>query len=147
MIWDRTVEFDADDAGTKTKFRRWMKAGAQYGDRTHDLGIGVLPWRSHVKALQVNWIQKYRDASRGEWKSLLDAWFARFPEGRGAVYTSRSVKELTASTTGRASSLPAFWVSALSALREIGVHKAHPLKWELDDVRAHPYLVEAQYSQ
>ena len=55
-----------------TALRRWMKKGAQYGDRTHDLGLGLLPWRCHSRAIQVMWILRYLDGTRGDWKTLLD---------------------------------------------------------------------------
>lgn len=37
-------------------------------------GSSLLNWHAHVKALQVKiWLQ-YRDASRNEWKLILELW-------------------------------------------------------------------------
>ena len=139
LVWGKDVAFDAEQAGTDAKFRRYLKKNAQYGNRKTDLGIGMLDLESHIRALQVNWLLKYRDGTRGEWKDLLDAWFARDNElGRGAVFSTKPVKEMTKSTTGRRSALPRFWREALATLRELGLNKAHPLRWTLDDARAHP---------
>ena len=138
LIWGKDVTFDAEEAGTHVKFRRWMKKDAQYGNRKTHLGIGLLPWRDHLKALQVNWLLKYMDGSRGEWKFLLDAWFARHPEGRGAIFSTLPANKLVTSTTYRQGALPRFWVHALQALRELPLTKADPRRWTLPDARAHP---------
>ena len=72
-----------------------MRKDAQFGNRKQDLGIGLLPWGEHVKSLQVNWLLRYMDATRGEWKLLLDAWLARGHEDRGTMFTTVGVKSLT----------------------------------------------------
>ena len=81
LVWEREVIFDAEAVGTEKNFRRFMRKDAQFGNRKQDLGLGLLPWGEHVRSLQVNWLVRYMDATRGEWKLLLDAWLARGHEG------------------------------------------------------------------
>ena len=139
LVWAKDPTFTAGEAGSENKFKRWMKEGAQCNDRRTGLGIGLLDWPSHVKALQLKWILNYRDGTQGDWKFLLDAWFARtYTEHRGAPFTSIQIKDLTKSTTGRHSALPRFWRQALETLRDLGIHKAHPRRWTANDARAHP---------
>ena len=115
-----------------------MKAKAQFGDRRRKLGLGLIDWESHVKAIQIKWLLNYRDATRGEWKLLLDAWLARHETARGGPFTSVPLKKLIKSTTQRASALPPFWVSALKALRDLPLTQADPRRWSWEDARAHP---------
>jgi hypothetical protein len=83
------VEFDAEELGTEIKFRRYMRDRAPYAPKPPmGLGLAVLHWPSHVKGLQVKWLLKYRDGSQGQWKCLLDRWFARTVDGRGAPFTT-----------------------------------------------------------
>ena len=79
---------DPDEIGTTTKFRRWMKEGAQYGNRTLQLGLGILPWDEHCKAIRARWILRYLDATQGDYKQVLDSWFARYQEGRSSVFST-----------------------------------------------------------
>ena len=87
LVWAKDVTFDAAEVGTQVGFRRFMKEGAQHGNRKRDLGVGLLNWAQHVRSLQANWILRYMDATRGEWKNLLDVWFARPETGRGSPFT------------------------------------------------------------
>ena len=138
LVWAKDFEFDAVEIGTDVKFKRFMKKGAQHGNRKQDLGVGLLPWPAHVRSLQAMWILKYRDASRGDWKLLLDAWFARTEEGRGAPFTQIARSKLTASTTQRRCALPKFWVQALKAVRIVPLVRAHPMRWETEEARGNP---------
>ena len=53
------------------------------------------------------------------WKGVLDWWFGRYQEGRGAVFTTIPTRDLIKSrVAGRASRLPAFYRRALKHLRE-----------------------------
>ena len=69
-----------------------MKENAQWGDRKTQLGLGVLHWELHLKAIRIHWLaQRYMDGKRGPWKTLLDNWFARSEIGRGALFVSENL--------------------------------------------------------
>ena len=77
-----------------------MKKDAQWGDRKSKLGIGLLNWPNHVRALRIHWVtQRYLDGRRGPWKELLDLWLARTPMGRGGVLDTTPAAQLYKSTT------------------------------------------------
>ena len=138
LVWQKDVMFPEGEIGSTLTSRRWLKAGAQYGDRKRDLGIGLLDWEAHVQAIQAKWLLRYRDATRGEWKFLLDRWLARHETGRGGPFTTTPISKLIKSTTQRVSALPTFWKSALKAIRSLGIYKADPRGWTWEDARAHP---------
>ena len=93
-----------------------------------ELGLGLLHWPSHVKALQIKLLSTYNDASTGEWKAILDCWLARTREGRGAVFANYRIKDLIQSNSGRASHLPRIFVAAISALRELTLTPMSPVE-------------------
>ena len=139
LVWGKDTTFQADERGTVLVGRRFMKKDAQWGNRKTELGVGLMSWCMHVKAIRVHWLAaRYMDATRGPWKQLLDLWLARFPEGKGTIFTTRPVKELIKSTTQRRRSLPDFWVRAVKDLKALPLSKAYPEKWDRDDARAHP---------
>ena len=39
LVWSKEAHFDPDEYGTDSSIHRWMKAAAQHGNRTQDLGI------------------------------------------------------------------------------------------------------------
>ena len=125
LIWAKEADFDAEEMGTRTAFRRWMKKGVQYRPRK-ELGLGVLDWPSHVKGLRTIWLFRYLDATCGEYKLILDQWFRRYHEGRGSILTTIPTKDLTKSLTYRPSALPQFWKQALQNLRELEVVRLIP---------------------
>ena len=139
LIWVKRPEFDPDEIGTSAKFRRWMKNQAQYGTRVLDLGLGILDWTSHVKALRCRWLFRYCDATRGQYKEVLDQWFARYHEGRGTMFTTLKESELTKSLTYRPSALPKFWKLALADLRTLTIDRVFPNRCiSEDEARAMP---------
>ena len=79
FTWAKDLDMDPDEIGCTAKFRRWMRSGAQYGSRTLSLGLGLIPWQEHCTALRARWIFRYLDPSNGDYKHLLDQWFAREP--------------------------------------------------------------------
>ena len=97
--WAKDLDMDPDELGCETKFRRWMKEGAQYGSRITKLGLSILPWHEHCKAIRARWMLRYLDATRGDYKYVLDCWFARYPEGRSAVFSTMPTLDLTKSIT------------------------------------------------
>eukprot|EP00962_Isochrysis_galbana_P002587 scaffold702_cov119-Isochrysis_galbana.AAC.7 len=117
---ERSYIFDVEHVGTDSKAYKWIKhhtapitpkGGAS-------LGVGLLDWNSHVKAMPVKWLLKYLDASVSTWKLILDCWFARTSLGRAAILTSLPAKILTKSMRGNIA-LPQFWSQALAALHEL----------------------------
>eukprot|EP00962_Isochrysis_galbana_P038039 scaffold13429_cov171-Isochrysis_galbana.AAC.1 len=61
LLWEREPTFEAEHIGTDSNSYKWIrnhtapltpKGGAS-------LGIGLLDWNSHVKAMQVKWLLKY----------------------------------------------------------------------------------------
>ena len=139
LIWAKEVEFNPDELGTNTKFRRWMRDRAQYGNRIESLGLGILDWQEHLKGLRTRWLFRYLDATRGLYKQVLDAWFSRYHEGRGAILTTIPIRDLCKSTTNRLSALPKFWRQALSDLRSLTLERARPnCCTSADEARAMP---------
>jgi len=125
LIWNREMTFDAEETGTERDRNPLYKEGVELLPR-RELGLGLLHWPSHVKALQVRALLNYNDASRGEWKTVLDAWLARLPEGRGAMFTLYPITLLISSNSGRSSYLPTFFRRALFALRELTLTPMRP---------------------
>ena len=38
------------------------------------LGLGLINWRDHVRAIQVKALLDYRDGNRSDYKKILDEW-------------------------------------------------------------------------
>jgi hypothetical protein len=76
LLRARDPVFDAEDTGTDSRGFQWLKhhtaplAAIFKGGAA--LGIGLLDWPNHVKAMQVKWLLKYLDASTSSWKTILD---------------------------------------------------------------------------
>ena len=69
-------------------------------EKDPQLGLGLLDWDNHVKALQSKWILNYLDARQAQWKQVLDAWFCRTNIGRAAVLSTIHTSKLTDGITG-----------------------------------------------
>ena len=82
------------------------------------LGLGLLDWNNHVKALQAKWILNYLDARQAQWKQVLDAWFCRTSLGRAAVLAEVPAHKLIDGIKGR-SRIPVFWKQALANARAL----------------------------
>ena len=119
LLWDREFKPDKDSYGSDQQSRAWMKTESLSGKTRSQLGIGLLDLVGHLQALQVRQLLRYRDASQGPWKLVLDHWLARSVYGRGAPFTKVHMLELTSSTTYRIPALPTFWVHAIHAVREL----------------------------
>ena len=130
FIWSKEYQADPEEVGASCVYTRWMKGGAQYGNRRLDLGLGSLPWDEHCKAIRARWIFRYLDATRSEFKYVLDAWFARTGLGRAAVFSTVPIESLTKSTTYRQPALPPFWKRALCDFRELKIVRFHPRIFE-----------------
>ena len=118
LIWGKDVCFDSEEIGHQ-RVRRFIKYEAQFNKRKEG-GIGLLHWPSHVKALTSYTLFQYCNGRSMGWKKVLDWWFCKFHEGRGAVFSSIPPKDLIASRiSGRESRLPTFFRRALHHLREL----------------------------
>ena len=118
IIWDKNFAPHPDELGTETKSKPFMKSGAALRSK-RKLGLGLLHWPSHIKAIQSQLITHYLNGTRSSWKILLDNWFDRTPIGRGAVFSTTPIKDLTKTTGSRKSALPPIFKQALSSFREI----------------------------
>ena len=95
-----------------------MVAGAQFLPRGR-LGVGLLPWEQHTKALAAITLFHYVGPGEPLYKTVLDEWFARTTEGRGAVFADVPIRELTRPLGERKGRLPRFFAYALRSLREL----------------------------
>ena len=93
----------------------------------------------HVRALQLTWLHKYLDASRGPWKELLDEWLGRWREGRGAFLSTIPYAQLVSSNTGRQGALPGFWRQAIKVAKSLTLVREHPHRWEANDAKSLPF--------
>ena len=118
-----------------------MKREAQHLPRKIDLGGGVLNWERHVQGLWAHRLLKYRDASKGQWKEILDNWFDREHLGRGAIFAEHRISDLIQSTHSSCageSKLPKVWKLSLVALKSLKLLPADPTAWPTDVARAMP---------
>ena len=109
LLWNKSSKFDADEMGTPLVNRRWIKNKAQYSTKKQFLGGGILNWDAHVDALMASRLFKYRDASKGMWKDILDIWFDREQLGRGAIFAAHRIKDLIQSTHSSAAGERRTW--------------------------------------
>ncbi|MDC0525513.1 reverse transcriptase domain-containing protein [bacterium] len=117
LVWGKEVLFEPDELGSGP-VRRFILEGAQYLPR-RELGIGLLCWEAHSQALAAITLFHYIGPGEPLYKTVLDAWFARTTEGRGAIFSTLPVKELTRPLGQRQSKLPHFFSYALRCLREL----------------------------
>ena len=81
------------------------------------------------------------DASKGQWKELLDNWFDREHLGSGAIFAERRISDLIQSTHSSyagESKLPKVWKLSLVALKALRLLPADPNVWPTDVARAMP---------
>ena len=85
------ILWESPYTGKTTKWVRhpqYPVHNAECASRT--MGIGLLHWTTHVRALQTKWILNYLNARKAIWKHALDAWFCRTglrtrPRGRSIL--------------------------------------------------------------
>ena len=93
LIWAKDPIFDAGEEGSQVVSHRRIKEHAAKG-KWRKGGLGILEWDEHLKSLRRKWIIRYLDATRGEWKQILDWWLNRHHgEGRGIVIGRGDVPE------------------------------------------------------
>ena len=102
--------------------------------------MGLLHWPCHSKALAANVLFQYADGSIQEWKLVLDWWFDRFNEGRGAIFSTIPTVNLINRRQGKRSRLPAFFKYALRSLRELPIVPVSAGRFiDPDEARAEPF--------
>ena len=119
LVWGRDVRFDPDEFGSE-KVRRYIRQEAQYLPR-RGLGIGLTHWQAHLKGLAADVLYKYAGPGEPPYKTVLDTWFKRTTEGRGAIFSTLPVSELTRPLGERKGALPHFYRFALKAVRELKI--------------------------
>ena len=73
LIWNKAPVFDPDEDGTQIENKRFMLKDAQYRSKGQ-LGLGLINWRAHVKAIQIKALLDYRNATRSDYKKILNEW-------------------------------------------------------------------------
>lgn len=102
-------------------------------------GVGLLHWPCHSKALAAHVLFQYADGTCQEWKRVLDWWFDRFNEGRGAIFSTIPTVDLINRRQGRRSRLPEFFKFALRSLRELPIRPVSEGRFiDADEARAEP---------
>ena len=142
LIWSKDLLFDPDEVGHEEKLYRFMINESQYNPRREG-GIGLVHWPSHLKALSIHPLLTYPDARDMQWKKVLDWWWDKFQEGRGAIFTTLRMSSLCSSRmAGRQSKLPKFFRYALKNLRELKLVPIRPGEFiSSDEARAEPAWV------
>jgi hypothetical protein len=117
LIWGKDIHYDPDELGSE-KVKAFVQEVSQCLPCRQG-GVGSLYWEGHEKALTSYTLFQYNNGRSMPWKGVLDWWFGKFHEGRGAVFTTIPPSDLTKSRArGRASRLPTFYRRALRHLRE-----------------------------
>ena len=108
--------------------------------------MGLLHWPSHSKALAANVLFQYADGSIQEWKFVLDWWFDRYNEGRGAIFSTIPIANLINRGEGKRSRLPAFFKYALRSLRELPIVPVSPGRFiDSEEARAEPFWTSPRF--
>jgi hypothetical protein len=127
LVWAKEHNFERNEKGSTTSAKPWMCKQAIHNpkkasDHAPTFGLGLIDWESHCKALRVKWILNYLNASKGPWKTVLDAWLARPDMGRASICTSTHSSQLLAALDNKPS-LPPFWVEAVKEFRSNNLNR------------------------
>ena len=138
LVWGKDVHFDPDELG-HGKARAFIRKISQSNSKKAG-GIGLLHWAAHEKALTSYTLFQYNNGREMAWKDVLDWWFDKFQEGRGAVFSTIPIHSMVASRReGAASKLPVFFRRALRHLRELPIVPVTPGAFvSQDEARAEP---------
>ena len=94
LLNEKEIVMNVDEIGSELTNNRVLRDGVQTQNKSK-LGVGLLPWEAHVKALQGHTLLRYNDATRGEWKQVLDHWLGRTAEQRGAIFANYNERPLS----------------------------------------------------
>ena len=75
FVWAAAPDLRGDEAGTSTAVAPQIAKAASYLP-TKEGGAGLMHWRAHVKAFQMQWVLRYLDPRKAPWKDVLDHWIA-----------------------------------------------------------------------
>jgi hypothetical protein len=135
MVWAKDPDFAAAEAGTQAQYKRWMIGAAEalpWGTG----GLGMLQWKLHLKSLLQRWVTRYLDASKSQYKHLLDMYVRdRHPEGRGVVLTTTPTRQITQYLPKRGAF--EYWAKAIEAFRDL---QLHPMSLDEDENMNGPRL-------
>ena len=138
VLWDSNFAPHPDELGTETNSLPFIREGAAMRPR-RKLGLGLLHWPSHVKAIQAQLITHYLSGTQSSWKLLLDNWFDRTPVGRGSVFATTPITDLIKTTGDYKSSLPPYFKQALHSFRYIDFVKVKEGEFlSPDEAKAEP---------
>ena len=129
------------ELGSRDPVRRYIKEGAQYRPRRLG-GIGLTHWEAHMGGMAAIWMFRYCAAGEPPYKSVLDCWLYRTPEGRGAIFSTYPIRELTRPLGQRRCCLPRFFIFALRSLRKLTIIPVGPHPYICaDEAYAEPFWV------
>ena len=60
LLWNKEIQFEEGERGTEKVNKRFMRQGSEYNSK-QDLGLGLLHWRDHIKAIQARALLNYAD--------------------------------------------------------------------------------------
>ena len=120
MIWNKEPVFQQDEDGTRVENKRFMLKGAQYNDKV-SLGLGLINWRDHVRAIQVKALLDYRDGNRSDYKKILDEWIVpNYGHARrGAIFYNIKDKAKSMKLEGTDTPLPRFWKEMVASSSQL----------------------------
>ena len=75
FVWAAAPDLRGNEAGTSTAVAPQIAKAASYLP-TKEGGAGLMHWRAHVKAFQMQWVLRYLDPRKAPWKDVLDHWIA-----------------------------------------------------------------------
>ena len=136
LVWGKDVLFDPDEVGSEP-VSRYVKERAQYLPR-REFGIGLVHWESHCRALASILLYQYNEAGEPPYKSVLDQWFGRYQEGRGAVFSTLPYKELVRPLGHRKGRLPGIFRYALRSHRQLRLVPVDAGYVSKEEARAEP---------
>ena len=120
LIWNKEPVFDPDEDGTEVVNKRFMTNESQYSTKNR-LGLGLMNWNEHIKAIKVKALLDYLDGTTGDYKKILNEWIIpNYGHAREAavMYNIKDKSNSFRLKQGR-EPLPRFWKDAVDALDEL----------------------------
>ena len=145
LVWNKSVVFTEGELGTEKVNRRFMRQGSEHNPK-QNLGLSLLSWADHVKAIQAKAWLNYIDGTRGAWKDVLDQWVLKryASHGRGAVLLKDPEKKKMMKVGS--ATLPPFWAKALDTLETLPIQLVNPTLMDKWQWRAEPVWYSHNFS-
>ena len=105
--------FDPDEDGTQIESKRFMLKDAQYRTKSM-LGLGLINWRTHVKAIQIKALLDYRNATRSDYKKILNEWIEPNWGSDDMIFYNVKNKANSLRLGNSRAPLPKFWKEAFN---------------------------------